>query len=85
MYVLILCFILVSAYGFNPNRNGNLIKFDYKNKPHNPNNINDKVTVNDVDYEIPNWVYKKVFKFNKPTTKIKEKDYYNLFRSNPKL
>ena len=39
---------------------------------------------NDFDYEIPKWVYKNVFKHNKPTKRIKESDYYYLFR-NPKL
>lgn len=32
----------------------------------------------DCDYEIPDWVYKKVFKYNKPY-KLKEADYYHGF------
>ena len=42
-----------------------------------------KINKNDAlpEYEIPSWVYKKVFKYNKPTTYIKEKDYTHLFRT----
>lgn len=67
--------IFISAYGFNNKIKP--IKFTY-----NPNVI--KQNNNDFDYEIPKWVYKNVFKHNKPTKRIKESDYYYLFR-NPKL
>ena len=63
------------AHGFNNKIKP--IKFTY-----NPNVI--KQNNNDFDYEIPKWVYKNVFKHNKPTKRIKESDYYYLFR-NPKL
>lgn len=33
----------------------------------------------DYDYEIPDWVYKKVFKYNKPY-KLKESDYFHGLR-----
>lgn len=38
------------------------------------------------DYTIPSWVYKKVFKYNKPTKKIKDNDrqFYLAMKPNPK-
>lgn len=71
-------FVLISfAYGFNPQHH----KSYYVNKQ-NMNDYN-KINKNDAlpEYEIPSWVYKKVFKYNKPTTYIKEKDYTHLFRT----
>lgn len=62
------------AYGFNNKIKP--VKFSY-----NPSVIKQ----NNNDYEIPKWVYKNVFKHNKPTKRIKESDYYYLFRTNPKL
>lgn len=85
MYALIISLILVSVYGFNtPNHfdpNPNYINYNVFNK----NKIIRQDTISLPDYEIPKWVYKKVFKYNKPTTKIKETDYYHVFRNNPKL
>lgn len=56
---------------------------------YNPNNpkpefVNKK---NDLpDYTIPSWVYKKVFKYNKPTKIIQNKDrqFYLAMKPNPK-
>jgi hypothetical protein len=36
--------------------------------------------VENLDYEIPKWVYKKVFKHNKLKRKFKETDYYHAMR-----
>lgn len=38
---------------------------------------------NDNDYVIPKWVYKKVFKYNRPT-KFRESDYVFIDRVRPK-
>ncbi len=49
--------------------------YNFKNTRMKPNNIKNI----DYDYEIPDWVYKKVFKYNKPY-KFKEEDYFYGFR-----
>lgn len=79
-------FVLISfAYGFNPQHHKSYYVNNQNMNDYNKINMNDynKINKNDAlpEYEIPNWVYKKVFKYNKPTTYIKEKDYTHLFRT----
>ena len=86
MYALIISLTLVSVYGFTTTPNNFDPKLNYINhNVFNKNKIIRQDTISLPDYEIPKWVYKKVFKYNKPTTKIKETEYYHVFRNNPKL
>jgi hypothetical protein len=41
---------------------------------------NKYIQKNEYDYEIPDWVYNKVFRHNKPT-KLKDIDYYHHTRN----
>lgn len=82
MFYLVICLLFIkNIYSF-PIKNvktGIEPKLPYKNQANQINNQNLP------DYTIPKWVYKEVFKHNRYTKTIKEKDYLHLFRANPKM
>jgi len=82
MFIICVILLISIAYSFTPQYNDNR-KSLYVNNP--SKSIKHIEPNENLDYEIPNWVYKKVFKYNKRTTKFKEKDYTFLFHNNPKL
>ena len=64
----ILLFILINVYIINVQtmRFSNKKKFLFKNKKNNKSHIKNQLNNNlSDDYEIPKWVYSKVFKYNK--------------------
>lgn len=64
--LLLLLLAIIDAYKF---KNTRVNKNSYISK-HTDYNY-------EYDYEIPEWVYKKVFKFNKPY-KLKDSDYFHM-------
>jgi len=76
MFIFCLFVIFTIANSFTP-YSGNSRKPFYIN-------TQDKTIKHDSvetrDYEIPKWVYKKVFKHNKLKRKFKESDYYHAMR-----
>jgi hypothetical protein len=75
MFVFCLFFIFAIANSFTPyigdNRKPGYVNNPGKTVTHDPEKP---------DYEIPTWVYKKVFKHNKLKRKFKETDYYHAMR-----
>jgi hypothetical protein len=75
MFIICLFIVFTIANSFKPYIGDNRKPF-YVNNP-------DKTIKHDsenLDYEIPKWVYKKVFKHNKLKRKFKERDYYHAIR-----
>lgn len=77
MFTICVFLLIAISYSFTSQYNDNR-KLLYVNNP--SKSINRIEPNENLDYEIPKWVYKKVFKYNKPTTKIKDNDYYHALR-----
>ena len=75
MFTVCAFLLITFVYSFTPQQYGENRKPYYFNNP--TKSIKPIESNNNLDYEIPKWVYNKVFKHNKPTKKIKENDYFH--------